>query len=200
MKPILFNTDMVKAILDGRKTQTRRLVKNIPLNEPYFEVVDGTPYACDGDIEWHPAVEFCPIQKGDVLYVRETWNRYVDGNTGETMYIYRTYCRNRKILEDVGGYKIKWRPSIHMPRVAARIFLRVESVEAERLQSISHEDVLQEGIEECEGREHGEDCACAEIRFSELWNSTIKPADLPRYGWEANPWVWVIEFERIAKP
>lgn len=196
MKPILFNTDMVKAILDGRKTQTRRLVKNIPLNESYFEVVDGTPYACDGDIEWHPAVEFCPIQKGDVLYVRETWDRYVDGNTGETMYIYRTYCRNRKILEDVGGYKIKWRPSIHMPKEAARLFLRVSGVRCERLQDMTPEDCANDGGFEPEAIKA---VGIAPL-FGTLWDSTVNKDAMARWGWAANPWVWVIEFERIAKP
>lgn len=195
MKPILFNTEMVRAILDGRKTQTRRLVKNIPLQEPYYEVVDGTPYACDGDGEWHPAVEFCPIQKGDVLYVRETWDRYIDGNTGETVYIYRTYCRNRKILEDVGGYKIKWRPSIHMPKEAARLFLRVTDVRVERLRDgLGCLQALQaEGVKSTT-------FPSILFEFRELWNSTIKPADLSRYGWNANPWVWVIEFERTDRP
>lgn len=195
MKPILFNTEMVRAILDGRKTQTRRLVKNIQLHEPYFEVVDGTPYACDGDGEWHPAVEFSPIQEGDVLYVRETWDRYVDGNTGETVYIYRTHCRNRKILEDVCGYNIKWRPSIHMPKEAARLFLRVTDVRMERLRDgIGCLQALQaEGVKSTT-------FPSILFEFRELWDSTIKPADLPRYGWGANPWVWVIEFERTDKP
>lgn len=196
MKPILFNTEMVRAILDGRKTQTRRLVKNIPLQEPYFEVVDGTPYACDGDGEWHPAVEFGPIYKGDVLYVRETWDRYVDGNTGETVYIYRTYCRNRKILEDVGGYKIKWRPSIHMPKEAARLFLRVSGVRCERLQDMTTQDCANDGGFEPEAIKA---VGIAPL-FGTLWDSTVNKDAMARWGWAANPWVWVIEFERTDRP
>jgi len=184
--PILFNTRMVEAILDGRKTQTRRLIKPTPLGLLYE---DGSP-------AMNP-----PVEPGDILWVRETWCSWWLPH-GAWQYRYKAtqpYGNIGAVMPDSDDEPdiAPWRPSIHMPRAAARIFLRVESVEAERLQSISHEDVLQEGIEECEGREHGEDCACAEIRFSELWNSTIKPADLPRYGWGANPWVWVIRFERL---
>lgn len=210
LKPIIFNTEMVRAILNGRKRQTRRLVRNIPLQAPYFEDVDGIPHACDGDGVWHPAADFCPIQKDDVLYVRETWDRYVDGSTGETVYIYRTHCKNRKILEDVGGYKIKWRPSIHMPKEAARLFLRVAGVRCERLRDITARDAFNEGT----GRLFLEDIAygdkdyecdlddeygMAREQFAWLWESTLKKGDLERYGWWANPWVWVIEFERIDK-
>lgn len=182
MKPILFNIEMVRAILDGRKTQTRRLVKNIPLQEPYFEVVDGTPYACDGDGEWHPAVEFSPIQEDDVLYVRETWAKV----PGLPPYIYKaTYSVGER----------KWRPSIHMPKEAARLFLRVTGVRVERLRDgLGCFQALQaEGVKSTT-------FPSILFEFRELWNSTIKPADRPRYGWAANPWVWVIEFERCEKP
>lgn len=187
-KPILFNSEMVKAILGGRKTQTRRLVKGLPLAEPWFTVEDGKPMMCDENGEWYPAERFSAVQPGDILWVRETWNGgRLFGQKGNG-YIYAADYQ--------GQSAFGWRPSIHMPKEAARIFLRVKDVRMERLQGISHEDILREGIAECKGREHGEDCACAEIAFSELWDSTIKKADLPRYSWEANPWVWVIEFER----
>lgn len=194
-RPILFNAEMVKAIICGQKTQTRRLVKNIPLHEPYFDVVDGIPYACDQDGEWHPAVEFSPIQKGDVLYVRETWDRYVDGSTGETVYIYRTLCKNRKILEDVGGYKIKWRPSIHMPKTAARLFLRVTGVRCERLQDMKPADCANDGGFDLEAIKA---VGIAPL-FGPLWNSTVNKDAIARWGWEANPWVWVIEFKAIGR-
>lgn len=90
---------------------------------------------------------------------------------------------------------VTWRPSIHMPREAARIFLRVTDVRAERLQAISHEDAEQEGCWCGEGR-----LSMPISKFANLWNSTIKKTDLPLYGWDANPWVWVIEFERVDKP
>lgn len=198
MKPILFNTEMVRAILDGTKTQTRRLVKNIPLQEPYFEDVDGTPYACDGDGEWHPAVEFSPIQEGDVLYVRETWAKV----PGLPPYIYKaTYSVGER----------KWRPSIRMPKEAARLFLRVTGVRCERLRDITAMDAFNEGTGrlflndiaygdkdyECDvDNEYG----LAREQFAWLWESTLKKDDLERYGWWANPWVWVIEFERCEKP
>lgn len=198
MKPILFNTEMVRAILDGRKTQTRRLVKNIPLQEPYFEVVDGTPYACDGDGEWHPAVEFSPIQTGDVLYVREAWAKV----SGLPPYIY-------KATYSVGEHK--WRPSIHMPKEAARLFLRVTNVRCERLQDITAKDAFNEGTGKLfldDIAYGGKDYECdlddeyglAREQFAWLWESTLKKNDIERYGWWANPWVWVIEFERCEKP
>lgn len=208
MKPILFNTDMVRAILDGRKTQTRRLVKpkhrgaagfNVCFSKATGEITG--VYDFDEDERMYDDPTQAPYQPGDVLYVRETWDRYVDGNTGETVYIYRTYCRNRKILEDVGGYKIKWRPSIHMPKEAARLFLRVTAVRTERLQSISTDDIDAEGCKEyAYSSITGELLPSGPVWFKILWNKTIKPVDLPRFGWDANPWVWVIEFERIAKP
>lgn len=182
-KPILFNTEMVRAILDGRKTQTRRLVKNIPLQEPYFEVVDGTPYACDGDGEWHPAVEFSPIQKGDVLYVRETWAKV----PGVPPYIYKA---------TFGAGEKKWRPSIHMPKEAARLFLRVTWVRCERLQDMIPEDCANDGGFEPEAIKA---VGIAPL-FGTLWDSTLRKDVLAKYGWAANPWVWVIEFERCEKP
>ena len=185
-KPILFNTEMVRAILDGRKTQTRRLVKNIPLHEPYFEVVDGTPYVCDRDGEWHPAVEFSPIQEGDVLYVRETW---CNVNTKE----YPSYFYKADNNRPSDFNLTSWRPSIHMPKEAARLFLRVTGVRVERLRDgLGYLQALQaEGVKSTT-------FPSILFEFRELWNSTIKPADLPRYGWGANPWVWVIGFERIT--
>lgn len=186
-KPILFNTEMVRAILDGRKTQTRRIIKPVALGMTYE---DGSP------------ARKPPVKPGDILWVRETWRpvrffrpaKAVPDDFKERGFEYRA---DGIIRSD--GKEDKWHPSIHMPRDAARLFLRVTGVRAERLQSITHQDVLREGIEECVGRKHGDDCACAEIRFSELWDSTIKASDLPLYGWDANPWVCVIEFERIDR-
>lgn len=156
MKPILFNAEMVRAILDGRKTVTRRKVL-LP-NYGYF--IHEPPRCVP------------PYRAGDILYVRETFAQ-VAAHT----YWYRADSPVQNIL---------WRPSIHMPKEAARIFLRVTAVRVERLREITVEDAAKEGCKN-------------PMRFDELWNSTIKPADLPKYGWEANPWVWVIEFERISK-
>lgn len=206
IKSILFNTEMVKAILIGRKTQTRRLVKNLPLHSPYFEVVDGKPMLCDENGDWHPTIAFSRILPGDVLWVRETWRpvRYVRPARAIPVDFKETgfeYKADGIVRSD--GKPERWRPSIHMPREAARLFLKVTDVQIERLQDISPLDINAEGIKNIEHDEYDvemSDEAMEQIMFEELWDSTIKPADLPRYGWEANPWVWVIEFERCEKP
>lgn len=140
-----------------------------------------------------------PYEKGDILYVRETWN--VCGNG----YRYKADWEKDGIADIT-----KWRPSIHMPKEAARIWLKVTDVRVERLQDMKPEDVRKEGMRlnitpsECKSQfdKIGAIHFYEEARkkFSELWNSTIKKADLDRYGWDASPWVWVIEFERCEKP
>lgn len=173
MKPILFNTQMVRAILEGRKSVTRRVVKPQPI------AAVKTLYQKDGTNIWRTYGSDCwyefraPCVPGDILWVRETWAKDPFRNG----YIYPT---------EVPGAGQKWKPSIHMPREAARIFLRVTGVRVERLQEIDDAGVVSEGLE----------IGCY---FDELWNRTIKPKDRPTYGWDTNPWVWVIEFERINK-
>jgi len=180
MKPILFNTQMVKAILDGRKTVTRRVYKNFPYN-----IFDGIEEGTEAFEKRKLALSaIAQHQKGDILYVRETWNT-VDGD-----YVYRA---------DQEKDYFKWKPSIHMPYEAARIFLRVTNVRIEMLQDITMEQVIKEGITGLD-LEH---IALLEnhydIPFAALWDSTLKKSDLELYGWKANPWVWVYEFERISK-
>lgn len=193
MKQILFNTEMVRAILDGRKSCTRRIVKHdvkAILNSPYHKE--------------HPEVEdkqiiskLCmpPYQIGDILYVRETWCK------GLERYIYRAdYSDTEKFYQGGKEIEMKWHPSLHMPKDAARIFLRVTNVRVERLQDITVEDALAEGMDKYI-RLNGElDENSIITSFIGIWNSTIKKSDLDRYGWNANPWVWVIEFERCEKP
>lgn len=176
MKPILFNTQMVKAILEGRKTVTRRVVKPQPDGLMYRKSRFDLPgfFVTHGGSVYIP-----PYQTGDILYVRETFVQ-----VAAHIYWYRADCPVQNIL---------WRPSIHMPKQAARIFLRVKDVRAEPLKNIKYFDGLAEGIPY---RQMEDDI----IRdFAELWDSTIKPADHASYGWEANPWVWVIEFEQISR-
>lgn len=195
-KPIIFNTEMVRAILEGRKTQTRRLVKDIPLYEPYFEVDEGMAFVCDEDGVWHHAEAFSRIQPGDVLWVRETWQRLSD--FGERRYEYRADYEDKEPLRLDGRY-ITWRPSIHMPKEAARLYLKVKDVRIERLQEISEDDALAEGADAGEYLdEQGNlmDVYYPHEDFAHIWDSVIKNADLPIYGWNANPWVWVITFER----
>ena len=126
-------------------------------------------------------------QLGDILYVRETWKKAPNG-----YYYYEDWQRND--IADV----TKWKPSIHMPKEAARIWLKVTDVRVERLQDITSEQIGREGVEvEYPHVLNGEEKRYA---FSTLWNSTIKKSDIDTYGWDANPWVWVIEFERCEKP
>lgn len=195
MKPILFNTDMVRAILEDRKTETRRVVKPQP---NMFTIRSGIKM---------------PYRPGDILYVRETWTIW-NGNYEYKADVddgYGPFCSS--CIKDIctGGCNgvLKWRPSIHMPREAARIFLRVRDVRLERLQDITEAEAVKEGFEAilCD-HTCGYPCTdCmntgylepAMLGFVETWNNTIKPADRALYGWDANPYVWVIEFERISK-
>lgn len=215
MKPILFNTAMVRAILDGRKTVTRRIVKNVEkywgfdgmeMNPAMVKVrKDGTEYPFDmqglyavfedddGLIPF-PMVK-APYQPGNILYVRETFFRFDGGG-----YAYKAdgNDESEKVVKELG---YKWRPSIHMPRAAARIFLRVTGVRVERLQNIAFAAIRDEGItwEDIDERDASHPEAAAQSLFARLWDSTLKPADLAIYGWDANPWVWVIVFEVISK-
>ena len=184
-KPILFNTDMVRAILAGQKTQTRRLMKPQPTKPRWNNI---------GWLGWddgHGRRMKSPCETGDVLWVRETWN----GDWADH-YIYKADGGSAV----AAGYEREpiWHPSIHMPKEAARIFLRVKRVEVERLQDITAEDCIREGVEEAVLSVVGEEFTKG--IFSAIWDSTIKKADLPYYGWDANPWVWAIEFERCEKP
>jgi len=199
VKPILFNTEMVRAILEGRKTVTRRVVKDMDIINGWDCEADGTPIAyidqATGDS--YPPTMPCPHHPGDILWVRETWAKSMAGT-----FMYR--ADDKAIMVE------RWNPSIHMPKEAARLFLRVTDVRVERLQDIT--DYRAEGIhpsEACE--EYFAVCGgCDPLNsptgcdneidaFAGLWDRTVKPADLPLYGWEANPWVFVIEFERISK-
>lgn len=199
MKPILFNTDMVRALLENRKTVTRRVVKPQPLNIVSDEK-QRKPLAFLSDLEWVKP----PYQPGDLLYVRETWSRGYDGG-----YIYKADDKLAELTSFQDSTKLIYRPSIHMPREAARIFLRVTNVRVERLQDITEEQAKKEGSKplvcwNCGGLGCS-DCAgsgCAEpalVEYRDVWDSTIKPADRALYGWDANPYVWCVEFEKISK-
>lgn len=248
IKPILFNkqisAEMVRAILDGRKTCTRRLVK--PQRDekhtyPLGFVTDSTEkkevgcfgFAANeygGSIQYvKPPYRYAP---GDILYVRETfawcpcWDCGLDIEPGRCSnatakiykegeygcYMYRASCEDNEYPS-----ADTWHPSIHMPKEAARIWLKVTGVRMERLQEMKPVDVIKEGAypdcwdclntygesgsQCCYGTE--EECSqCDEVmmEWEKLWTSTIKKSDLDCYGWDANPYVWVIEFERCEKP
>lgn len=187
MKPILFNTEMVRAIMDGRKTVTRRVVKPQPIYTIVPDKKHRKPMSFFVDSErWIKP----PCQSGEILYVRETWAAW-SRTEGIAPKIH--YKADGECLKDV-----KWRPSIHMPRDAARLFLRVKSVKVERLQEISAQGLIEEGLFSIEGFRVGM-IRDKFLEFEQLWNSTLKPADRALYSWNANPWVWVIEFDRITR-
>lgn len=237
MKPILFNTDMVRAILDDRKTVTRRAafpekdMRPFPRKDyPDGWWFRGRAYASWDDAMRQPqgVMSLCRYRPGDILYVRETWQYAYDYDENERAiegtgrYLYAADENNPSfdywIMPD-GTHRdsMPWRPSIHMPREAARIFLRVADVRVERLQDIADDDCAAEGI--CawtkDGKlykyyladEEGDYPACKwsecprtpQAAMKRIWDSTIKKADRALYGWDANPWVWVIELERISK-
>lgn len=260
--PILFNSEMVRANLDGRKTCTRRLVKPQPDEKhtyPLGFVIDSTEkkeVGCFGFgiNEYGGSIQYAkpPYQPGDILYVRETWRvgawdifnqmiafDYKDGTCGELTYIHdrelfdrlvnqsRNDARQAKceyngvdFVWEKGKLPCRWHPSIHMPKKATRIWLKVTDVRAERLQEIDEDGVWDEGFKfkpPCLTRVSADGHTCdldgpcmssikycdmtmGELFGRELWNSTIKKSDLDRYGWNANPWVWTIEYERCEKP
>ena len=191
IKPILFNTEMVRAILDGRKTCTRRIVKPQPTAHYGAQCIKP------------------PYQPGDILYVRETWERFECWNCEgdergncpkepkKSVLDKTCGCYMYRATDEISG-DAKWHPSIHMPKEAARIWLKVTGVRVELLQEITSEQICREGIEvEYPHALNGEEKRYA---FSTLWNSTIKKSDIDTYGWDASPWVWVIEFVKIEKP
>lgn len=190
IKPILFNAEMVRAILDGRKSCTRRIVKP-------QQLIGMLPDKCKNG---------APYQIGDILYVRETWCMYgklddfdhvIDG-TEKYYYLadganptpYNCFLVQRNGYDEYKDTPV-WHPSIHMPKEAARIWLKVTDVRVERLQEMTDDDAEAEGCF---------DYTSTALGFPDVWNSTIKNSGLDRYGWNANPWVWVIEFEQCEKP
>lgn len=192
MKPILFRPEMVRAILDGRKTVTRRIIKPQPrghaalvnrnLLPETVEAGAGPVYAFEDG-----TVVAAPFTVGDVLYVRETWGRTADfSSISEEDTVYAADFSDKE-LAHLKDRHFRWRPSIHMPKDRARLFLKVTAVRAERLRSITIGDAYAEGVRNT-------------VDFPKLWDSTVPKADLDAYGWKANPWVWVIKFEVCEKP
>lgn len=206
IKPILFNTEMVRAILDGSKTVTRRVVKPQPNDETFTD--RGADYGILYDSDFN-AVSNLGFGVGDILWVRETWGKHDCANEPCIMEEYHDcngcthvesglcYAYKASHEDCVSKDEIKWHPSIHMPKEAARIFLHVTGVRVERLQEIDKywKNYRAEGII---GRGEVVPNSSWYKRFIHLWNSTVK--DLGEHGWDANPWVWVIEFERCERP
>lgn len=248
VRPILFNTDMVRAILDNIKVCTRRNIKGYIPNDAVWGYSAFTPkgcISCRGIYEDGYGEKFfkLPCEKGDILYVRETWcwcpcwdcgmdtekgccdktaDKFYNHNKGEMgCYGYKASFGDNEQPFD------RWYPSIHMPRDAARIFLKVTDIRVERLQDVTEEQAKAEGIKEYSKdgklykyavnddwwiryhKKHKKDFTgtywqdmprTGKEAFSYLWNSTVDKRQLDEYGWNANPWVWVIKFERCEKP
>ena len=199
-KPILFSTAMVQAILAGQKTMTRRICKPLTLNYPVRAYPNETPEQWLARWNHKP-----PYKPGDILWVRETWCTHEDmadvfENQLRPGYYYKANEIGKEWVND--REIVKWRPSIFMPREAARIFLRVTDVRVERLQDITPKDAWDEGCRignSFPWEEHIPELQqqCKDILFIPLWDNLNAKRG---YGWDTNPWVWVISFERCEKP
>ena len=210
---MIFNSEMVRAILDGRKTQTRRPVK-FPVHDKNLGCeLAGNELA--GELSAGNYLNSAFGKPGDRIWVRETWQAIHDycdenGHVDERRYA-RSIPRHRgnywhPVYEEAWGNESRedrefpWRPSIHMPRWASRILLEITDVRVERLNAISEEDARAEGIIDggCLNCGEPEPCGCANpepdatYAFAYLWQSIYG-----QESWNANPWVWVISFERI---
>jgi hypothetical protein len=223
IKPKLFTTESVQAILDGRKTQHRDVAKVSflegynPQWTGYRPVIEYGKFFLEGSKHTIATKEVkLPYQPGDILWVREKWRErwgeaYANYGSGEAYPIDDV----REIEYEAGGNGFfmgacnlcpdeptikfgeweKWRPSIHMPKAVCRFWLKVKSVQVERLKDIMEEDAEREGVKaygpnNCSG-------TSARIAFAEIWDTLYEKQG---YGWDSNPWVWVIEFERTDKP
>lgn len=235
MRPIMFKTDEIRAILDDKKTTKRFVVK--PANpfrgrdycqgdglwidgynekeEPNGHIKDYSVSSC-----WWPKKsyieKYSPYKPGNILYVQETWCRgridsgelldgreelFVSQCKGEDDFIPKEYA----IRYGIGIEDVVWNSPILMPKEEARIFLRVKAVKIEKLQSITEEQAVAEGAIDNRGFIHSpsneyDNIHTAREHFKQIWNSSIKKPDLDRYGWNVNPWVWVVEFEKCEKP
>jgi len=181
---------MVKAILEGRKTQTRRVIKVDDDPENWKISIEGTSIVRTEPYD----VKLPRYAAGDILWVRETWATVSSGIIEYKATYIEPYTGSTEI--DHIGKKITWRPSIYMPREAARIFLKVTNVRVERLQDITEEDAKAEGCIDGKSKDVLKFDLTARDVFAKLWNSINAKRG---YRWETNPWVWVIEFERINK-
>jgi len=191
-KGIIFSTEMVQTILDGRKTQTRRTIKPDVFNNFDICCVGGAIAWCDQETgDFYPPTHCARYGVGDVLYVKETWAVIPESFSDAGGYTYRAAAPqplNSYVVYTSPHKPIKWKPSIHMPRKAARIWLKITGVKAERLHDISDADCCAEGIDWRGSLDFRR-------TFKALWERIHGKG-----SWLDNPWVWVYEFERCEKP
>lgn len=206
---IIFNAEMVRAILDGRKTQTRRIVKNVmPDNGIWLKKPTKTRSGTTTHVLDAPKHNLCPLGKaGDHLWVRETWmpDAPRDGTWGDVEFYgckdsqlsmiperFRKseYCIHRASWD--GDELVGWTPSIHMPRWASRITLEITDVRVERLNDISNDDAKSEGCWYGRGGGVPDKALTPSNQFPTLWEEIYGDG-----SWSSNPWVWVVEFKRI---
>ena len=226
--PILFNTEMVRAIMDGRKTATRRLIKNPPHPDMpdnhnycrmqffvqeylrtlhYMDVIKQNPFR---QIRYFESL--APYDKGDILYVRETW-AFQECNVCKQIDCHKTpdiRCEDKISIEGCYIYyadhphpeRIIWRPSIHMPKAAARLWIKVTDVQPQRLKDMTLDDFIKEGIILMPEAFNDPENAYVQARseFIQLWDSTIPKRQQDIYSWASNPWVWTTEFKRCERP
>jgi hypothetical protein len=202
-RPILFSTPMVQAILEGRKTMTRRVIKPQP-ETTLYDVKMGYWSEYPNDLK-HPYVKCKHGEIGDVLYVRETWRKYLseDGNeiidfaADDHEMLYLTDGDGFQVFNKDGSEKfVPYRPGIHLPKKHSRIWLRITDIRVEKLQDISEEDAKKEGVNSSNYTGIGVDeLKVNRYAFRDLWDKINGDE-----SWLQNPWVWVISFERIEKP
>lgn len=203
-KPIFIAADLISALLDGRKSCMRCPVTFLAGENPNW-----TGYLKDGAMLYNgrnePCIEKTPYQPGEILYVRETWHKYTKRvGEGESCHLAEFYGYKASISNSEDANE-PWKSPACMPKEAARIWLKITNVRVERLQEITEDGCVSEGVYPSRCKECNSAFGCDicpdegynEIDdFSEIWNSTIKKSDIDRYGWDANPWVFVYEFER----
>ena len=216
--PILFSTPMVNAIMRGDKTMTRRKLKVQPKDDQDWKIsrmIESTSkidQKNEGKLHWvtmeneYSIKEYddryfdCPYgQVGDVLWVRESFcqvllghaHDLLEGVKDSSLFVYKTSFHEDWMDYAKEKYGYKWKPSIHMPKAACRIFLEITNIRVERLHDITPDDIRKEGKP---NGDYALDSSCLQW-WEELWQS-INGAE----SWDENPWVWVIEFKRIVKP
>ena len=223
VKPMIFNADMIQALRENRKTVTRRIVNQSIVDKFVIsenDVLLGSFNPLHSEWGVYPALDDAPYQPGDILYVPEAWRglcswvkgvasprygyavKFKDGE--ETEFYFGNAERAKKWRKYLEKPKEHWQSPYFMPREAARIFLRVTGIRVERLQDITEHEAKREGallpLEAENDLEYADYIGGYYSAFGALWDSTIKPADRAVYGWAANPWAWVIEFECCDKP